>query len=332
MALRRDVAKRAGVSLPVVSRVLNNSGYVAEEKRVRVLQAVKDLQYKPNPVARSLKSNRTNQILFYIRDLSNSYFLDMYKGMMTVATDAGFNVIISGKLDFEQIANLMVDGVIFPFEDVATVKDLQRIRVPMVAAGYNLTDPHVETHVNVDLANAVVIALDHLTSLGHIHIGFVAWGLDRYELRLETFRKIRHELHDRASPVFGPPSLGNPELQPVDEVNSFEVGITAAKQFLSGDRKATAIVCFNDDTAVGFLSHVQGEGLSVPRDLSVIGIDNNFSSAYTSPPLTSVSINPVLHGRECALAVIDLIEGREARKSDQIPCELVIRKSTGRPV
>ena len=316
--------------MPVVSRVLNNSGYVAEEKRERVLQAVKDLHYKPNPVARSLKSNRTNQILFYIRDLSNNYYVDMYKGMMDAATEAGFNVIISGNLDIEQIANLMVDGVIFPYEDVATVKELQRIKVPMVAAGYNRANPHVETRINVDLAKAVAIALDHLNSLGHLHIGFADWELDRYDQRLETFRKIRQDLCHAVSPVFASTLMGNPLIQPHGEVNYFEAGIEAAKQYLKGERKVTGILCLNDDIAIGLMSHLQGAGLRIPDDLSVVGIDDHFSTAYTSPPLTTVSINPVLHGRECALAVIDLIEGREVRSLDQIPCELVIRKSTGR--
>jgi LacI family transcriptional regulator, repressor for deo operon, udp, cdd, tsx, nupC, and nupG len=328
MVLRSDVAKHACVSLAVVSRVLNKSGYVAQEKRDRVLRAVEELQYHPNPVARSLKSNRTNQILYYIIDLSNNYYMDMYKGMMEYATAAGYNVIISGNLDAEQITKLMVDGVVFPFEDAASVEDLRRIRVPMVAAAYNLYHINVDHSIKVDLAGAVRIALDHLKSLGHDSIGFAAMDISEFDLRLNTFRQEMAGTPDLDSLIFGPGFQDSQAMLRLRETNYFERGILAARQYLAGDRRASAILCFNDDTAMGLLSHLQSAGISIPGDLSVVGIDDHFSSAYTSPPLTTVAIHPVLHGRECVKALIDLIEGREPSALDRIPVDLVVRETT----
>jgi LacI family transcriptional regulator len=81
---------------------------------------------------------------------------------------------------------------------------------------------------------------------------------------------------------------------------------------------------------MGLLSHLQQAGLRIPEDLSVVGIDDHFASAYTSPPLTTVSIHPVLHGRECVKALIELINGKELSALRQIPVELVVRKTTAR--
>jgi DNA-binding LacI/PurR family transcriptional regulator len=330
MVLRTDVAKHAGVSFAVVSRVINDSGYVAQAKRDRVLKAIRELQYHPNPVARSLKSSRTNQILFYVRDLSNNYFMDLYKGMMEYATDAGFNVLISGNFEAGHIVKLMIDGVVFPFADPASLTDLKRIRVPMVAAGYNFEHIDVEHVVYVDLAEVVRIALGHLTSLGHERIAFASMYRDRKELRLDTYKAEMAGVSDLEALVLGPASQDPLGKEPPQEVNYFEGGILAARQYLAGDRKASAILCFNDATAMGLLSYLQQAGLRIPEDLSVVGIDDHFATAYTSPPLTTVSIHPVLHGRECVKALIELIKGKELSALKQIPVELVVRKTTAR--
>ena len=330
MVLRTDVARHAGVSLAVVSRVINNSGYVAQPKRDRVLQAIRELQYHPNPVARSLKSSRTNQILFFVRDLSNNYYMDMYKGMIEYATEAGFNVLISGNFEARHIGRLMIDGVVFPFADPASLTDLKRIRVPMVAAGYNLEHIDVEHVVYIDLAEVVRIALGHLKSLGHERIAFASMYRDRDELRLDTYKKEMAGATDLDALVLGPESPDPLDEQPPQEVNYFEGGILSARQYLAGDRKASAILCFNDATAMGLLSHLQQAGIRVPEDVSVVGVDDHFASAYTSPPLTTVSIHPVLHGRECVKALIELIEGKELSALGRIPVELVVRRTTAR--
>jgi len=334
MILRSDVAKKAEVSLAVVSRVLNNSGYVAQDKRERVLRAVEELEYKPNPVARSLKSNRTNQILCYIRDLSNSYYLDMYRGMMDYATKSGFNVIISGNLDASQIKRLMVDGVIFPFVSPSSRIFLNQIKVPMVAACYDKNSEPGDIHVDVDVGSAVRIAVSHLRELGHTEIAYAAMDREKHDLRLNAFCLEMSGKSDAESLIFGPtlefgPSVGFSYLvEPESEINYFEGGKFAARQYLEGDRKATAFLCFNDDTAIGLMSHLQSNGIRIPEDMSVIGIDDHFASAYTSPPLTTVTLEPVRHGRECAELMINVILGHSEKTKPEIPCRPIVREST----
>ena len=113
---RKDIAERAGVSVSVVSRALNNSGYVEAEKKKRILQIAEELGYSPNPVAMSLASRRTKQILFYCKDLKNAFNIETYEGMMEAAVKRNYMVMINGDIDFSQIKDLMVDGLIFPNE------------------------------------------------------------------------------------------------------------------------------------------------------------------------------------------------------------------------
>ena len=97
---RKDIAEKAGVSVSVVSRALNNSGYVEAEKKERILQIAQELGYAPNPVAMSLASRRTRQILFYCKDLKNAFNIEVYEGMMQAAKKRNYMVVFNGDTDF----------------------------------------------------------------------------------------------------------------------------------------------------------------------------------------------------------------------------------------
>jgi LacI family transcriptional regulator len=328
MVSRRDVAEQAGVSFAVVSRVLNNSGYVAHDKRERVLRVAKELNYNPHPVAVSLKNNKTRQILYYVMDLSNSYYMAMYQGMVAYADPHGYCFLLTGASDFRNVNSLMVDGMILPTEHYTTHEYLDQIRVPVVAASYsNHIAPGV-VHVDADVVGAVGVAVDHLRSLGHQKIGFLSMNL-RFpdEPRPKEFTRLTHGLWGRgvSAPHFGP-TLGD---GPQEHLNYCDLGMEAAEQFLASDRQATAFVSFNDDIAIGFVAAVQRHGVRVPQDVSVVGIDGHPAGQYTFPALTTVSIDPYHHGWECARLVIDLIEGREVSPVAPILGGLILRESTG---
>ncbi len=311
----------------MVSRVLNNSGYVAQEKRERVLQVVKELNYKPHPVAVSLKNAKTHQILYYVRDLSNIYYMEMYKGMVEYSSQRGYNFLISGHLDFQQINSLMVDGVLLPTESYTTQENLDQIRVPVLAAAYKSPVNPSVPHVDADVETAMTQAVAHLKALGHSRIAYLSmnrcWVNDP---RQKCFFRSTVDFWGpgELAPMFGPEY----EAEPDYDVNYYEVGILCARQFLESTCGATAVVCFNDDMAIGFMGHLQGLGVRIPADLSVIGIDGHFGGQYCFPPLTTVSIEPHRHGVECARGLIDLIEGRESQALGVVPCRLIVRQST----
>jgi DNA-binding LacI/PurR family transcriptional regulator len=311
MANRNQVAKLAGVSVAAVSRVLNNSGYVSQEKRERVMAAVRELEYHPNPIAKSLKRNRSHQLLFYIRDLSNNYYMEMYKGMLETANAEGYMVLISGGFDSAQIRSMMVDGVVLPTEEFTTPEFIGDLRIPMVAVTYSQKVHADIPNLDVDVRQAVRTAIEYLRSMGHERIGYVSSCKSndedpRQATYIEMLKPSMGE--DTYNAILG----GSVCTDVKYEIGYYEIGIAAGQDFLDMKPDITAIVCFNDASAIGFMSRIQSSGYRVPDDLSVVGIDGHFGGAYSSPPLTSVSISPGATGAECARILIDLVEGRRA--------------------
>lgn len=327
MANRNQVAKLAGVSVAAVSRVLNNSGYISQEKRERVERAVRELDYRPNPIARSLKSNSSHQLLFYIRDISNSYYIEMYTGMATYANAHGYMVVVSGGFDGERIKSLMIDGILLPSQEFATPEFLGGLGLPTVVATFGIpVDPSLVA-VDVNAALALRMAIAHLRAQGHERIGYLSANIaDDHDPRQAAYlSELGLTLGaDPRKAILGPSTYKGPQA----EVRYLENGYEAGLHYLKRRPDVTAFVCFNDDTAIGFISCIQEHGLSVPEDLSIVGIDGHWGGEYSSPPLTTVSISPREHGAECARLLIDLVEGRgEEAEPRPIEVRLIERGS-----
>lgn len=323
---RNDVARKAGVSVATVSRVFSGKDYVSNEKRKRVLKVAEEIGYKPNPVAISLKKNRTRQLMYYVRDLSNYYYIEMYKGMMDYAAQHGYRFIISGNLDYNQINSLMVDGLILSDSFFHSQELTDGLRIPVISASYRGIEDIDEKHVAVDTAYAMELAIDHLLDSGHRKIAFITLiKPNREESRKKAFLKLmRPYLGENCFDyIIGP----NDFKKTQEEINYMDIGQNCAESYINRKLDATAAVCFNDAIAIGFMGYIQEKGIKVPGDLSIVGIDGHQQGCYTFPKLTSVSIDPFHHGSECARTLIDIIENK---KTEPIPVEikLLIRKST----
>ncbi|MBN2655989.1 MAG: LacI family DNA-binding transcriptional regulator [Spirochaetales bacterium] len=326
---RKDVAEKAGVSGAVVSRVLNNSGYVAEEKRKRVLKVIKELGYNPNPVAVSLKKNRTRQILYYVRDLGNYYYMEMYRAMNQYAFSKNYIFILAGFIDGNKVSGLMVDGVLLPSEDMAVPEILESLRVPVALVGYERDTPADISRIDISVGETMTLALDYLRDLGHEKIAFACLSIeDKNEPRYKEYLKW---MSSRLGNEVDRYILGSPgEHDSMGNLNYFEIGKACARNFLERKLDATAVVCFNDDMAIGLMSFIQQEGVKIPDQLSVVGIDGHQGGAYSSPPLTTVSMEMEQHGRECARMIIDKIDGVETAEQVVIHPKLIIRNSVAR--
>ena len=139
MVTRKDIAERAQVSVSVVSRALNNSGYVNAKKREQILQIAEELGYHPNPVAMSLMTQRTKQILFYCKDMRNAFNIEVYRGMLAAAGQQDYMVVVNGTLDFRKVKGIMADGLILPNETIAGLyleATGKNYHLPVVAATY----------------------------------------------------------------------------------------------------------------------------------------------------------------------------------------------------
>ncbi|MDR0639188.1 MAG: LacI family transcriptional regulator [Spirochaetaceae bacterium] len=329
MANRKDVALKANVSITVVSRVMSNTGYVSKDKREAVLQAAEELKYRPSPVARSLQNGRTRQILFYRGNLSSAYYLELHRGMMDYAEKQGYLVCISGGLNIERIAELLIDGLILPTATYARPEYLRYLRkyhMPYVVIGYGEHIPKNVYSVTVDTGLAMRKLADYLRQKGHRHIAFV----NRVDTspagpRHDAFHSLMTKTyHDRIEDYI----LNIPV--PGDEAGSlacYLMGRMAAEQFAQRKLDATAVICFNDDVAIGFYRRIVTLGYRIPLDLSVAGFDGLALGEYLTPALTSMDLHPYEHGKKCAGVILDLLQEKRCAYKHNIDFSLVERES-----
>jgi len=343
MVTRKDIAEKAKVSVSVVSRALNNSGYVKEEKKQEIIRIAKELGYYTNPVALSLATKRTKQLLFFCKEIENAFSIMLYEGMLQAARKQGYTVVIQGDVDFENIKNLMVDGIIFPNEFTAEIylkSGGKNYYLPAVSATYGnpisfkKSIPIIES----DTRNAMEMALHYLMKRGHKKIALaMPYAFDSTENRIYAWKEfMSYEINDINSYYLGicKKELKNdsrvmdfPEERYIGDMSVlesfFEKGVLAAEIFKERKLDATAIVSFNDEMALGVCKGLKKAGYKVPDDVSVMGIDGIFSRKYSEVELTSVSLNPKKQGEKCVEVLLDILINKKAKYVTHIPHKII---------
>lgn len=289
MVTIKDVARDAGVSVTTVSHVVNQTRFVSDGARVRVLAAIEALRYVPSALARSLKNNRTHTVGTMIPNSSNPYFAEIIRGIEDTCFDAGFNVILCNSDDdphkqgqyIRVLAEKQVDGLIVLSSggDDELGEHLRRARMPLV-----LVDREVE-HLRADLVEVNHetggwLATRHLLELGHRRIGCITGPL-ALSSSIQRLAGWRRAMAEAGLPV--PPD----SLQTSDFTGAG--GHAAMQSLLAMQPRPTAVFACNDLMAFGAISAAASAGLRLPRDLSVVGFDDIALAAYCSPPLTTVA-------------------------------------------
>jgi DNA-binding LacI/PurR family transcriptional regulator len=289
---------------------MTNTGYVSKDKRAAVLKAAEELNYRPNSVARSLRRGRTRQILFYWGRLSNAYFLELHRGMMDYAENRDYLVCISGTSPMERLDDIMMDGLILPGEVYARpkyVQYLRKYRMPCVIIGYGDYIPRNIYSVTVDTECAMRNIIIYLRERGHSRIAFANGDDPRSNSpRITGFSDMMQDVYGGELEYYVLSSAGKPE---VIHNALCKYGVMAADMFTQRKLDATAVVCFNDDVALGFCHRITRLGYRIPGDLSIVSFDGLVTGEYTSPALTSMGLNPFEHGRKCAEMMINQING-----------------------
>ena len=310
------IARKAGVSISTVSRVMNGSKPVSPDLQKRVYDAVKQMNYKPNSIARSLILNKTNLIGVVVPDVSNSFHAQLLSGIEEYTAQANYGVIICNvyrNLKKQQkYFNLMierhVDGIILLHENtIEELTSFQKISpIPLILASVPLEVPNIP-FVGIDEVSAAYDAVSHLIAKGHRDIGLIygdctALGI----LRKEGYLKA---LKDNQIPV-------REELL-IQCPCSVEFGYHAMEQILQLKLHPTAVFCVSDDMAVGALDCTLDKGLSVPDDISFVGFDDIELSQVVRPKLTTIH-QPIKEiGRESARLLIDIIENKSKSAAKQ---------------
>ncbi|MEZ0068120.1 DNA-binding LacI/PurR family transcriptional regulator [Streptacidiphilus sp. MAP12-20] len=324
-----DVARLAGVSHQTVSRVLNDSPHVKEETRERVLQAIRELDYRPNSAARTLVTKRSQTLGVVSFDTTLYGPASMLYGIEQAARSAGYFVSIASvrTLDsrsvqeaVERLRGQAVEGVLVIAPQTSAVGALAQVssQVPVVAVG---TGPQTRVPaVAVDNEAGARAATRYLLDLGHRTVHHVAgpssW-LDA-QARVAGWRSTLAE-------------AGAPEPPVLAGDWSARSGYEAGLQ-LATDPEVTAVFCANDHMALGLLRALHEAGRDIPGDISVAGFDDIPEASYFTPPLTTVRQNFGELGRRGLELLVEQIEdGVRTRPRVLVAPELVLRRSTTAP-
>jgi DNA-binding LacI/PurR family transcriptional regulator len=332
-----DVAREAGVVAMTASRAINDSGYVSNEVRARVLKVASKLRYRPNILARQLKLRRLNTVGVVLPDVSNPFSTELLEGMKTVLEQKGYTAFVTttGRRVDQEVAGLRalvdhrVDGLLIATRGTrigdALVREVVRNGPPVVTIGRPIDGVALDC-ITADHWQGAFDAVSHLIELGHTRIGFIGISHhDRYTLR--RFQGYEAALEQNGIMAMARDVVG-PSIAPAFATQ--EDGYGGMVQLLRLKRPPTAVFARNDFAAIGALRAAHEAGLRVPDDIAIAGFDDIPLAAYTTPTLTTVRQPIAEQGQIAARMLLDRIEGRAGKKTvmHRIECQLVIREST----
>ena len=331
----KDIARRLNVSVSTVSYALNDGPReVSPETKARIIAAAQEMDYRPNGVAKSLVTRKSFTLAVVpterIPDLADMhYFHSCFNGIVNVAEKWQYDVLTVTRFGVDEAQALVnalsdgrVDGAIFlaPRHDCEIVRAVAKRGIPCFLLSAEPT-PGAATII-CDNEIGVRLAIRHLYDLGHRKIGHISGieELDDARLRLDAFRKAMAEFGLK----FNADWIRNGQFSP-------EGGMFAANQILSLNDRPTAILCANDDSALGALWVAREKGISVPTELSIVGFDDASFSRFTSPAITTVAQPLNTMGAAAVEQLLRLIDGLPADHQRFTP-ELIVRASTSSPL
>ncbi len=327
MATIKDVAKKAGVSVATVSRVLNTPDAVRERTREQVLSAIDELQYSPNFLGRNLRMMETKRILVVLNTISNQFFSRVVRGIEERAQEEKYAVMIcttrGNQESMESYVHMLqtraVDGMILTTHELRdeAIVTLSK-RFPVICACEPVQDPRL-TCVSIDDEKAGEDAVRFLLDRGKRRIALFGGGTYTYSSVLRE-RGYRKALQEAGMPV--------DETLIYSEGLTFKAGVRAASRLLREQPELPdAIFAFSDSTAIGAMKELNNHGVQVPRDISVIGFDNTAVSEMYIPSITTVAQPKYTMGFTAMDLLIQKINGTTDVSNQILSHEIIIRDS-----
>ena len=324
-----DVARRAKVSKSLVSMVTRGEDGVSAEKRDAILEAIEELNYRPNVMARSLVERRTRILGVMISNLRNPYFGGVVSGIQARAAELGYRVLFNTgdrerKLEeqaIESLLELSVDGLILASPRVSdeTIAVAGQT-VPVVVLNRNTVDASSDSVTNDNIAGAR-LAVEHCVSFGHQRIAFITGGdSSAAQTRREGYLRAMREF-DLAE-----------QIKTAEGAHTEEGGYEGAQELLKLNHLPTAIFASNDLCAIGAMDALEDAGLTIPDDVSLVGYDNNTLAALRHIELTSIDQPGADMGRSAVDRLSERIKGERSAPSHEVVApSLVVRSTTGPP-
>ncbi len=344
MVTIRDVAKESGFSSTTVSIVLNNAPlarYIPQKTKKKIERAAQKLGYRPNQFARSLRSKRSHTVGVMVFDMTDPYCTLVLRGIENTLYQASYLPILTdvhnerGRFEryLEMLLDRRIEGLIvlanWLFLDINLLGDLEKSSIPTAMIGCELKTDSISS-VIVDNEVGGYVALEHLLSLGHRKIALIR-GPKALTDSSPRWRGIRNCA--RTSGLELDPRLVMELPESRDPLSSFEAGQKLTEDLIKQKRPFTAVLAFDDMSALGTIRALNRAGVRVPEQCSVIGFDDVAPSALCTPSLTTVRQPMEAMGASAVGIVVDginaVLEKREISASHRkVAPELVVRDST----
>lgn len=325
----KDIAKIAQVSSTTVSHVINKTRFVSPETRDKVLKAMRELNYKPNLLARSLATGVTHTIGLVISDIKNPFYPEIVQGVEELTIQNDYNIFLcntdydvgKGLKSISALIRKKVDGIIIASSqaDKFLFDELIESTIPFVLVDWNESKINVDS-IYFDFKSGIKEAIEYLISLGHKNIYFISGPkyLKTANIRKDNFVNIIRDYEDEG--VF---------YKIIEGDHKLDGGIKAAKEIEKEKDMPTSIICSNDLTAIGVMKTLQNDGISVPDRVSIIGLDNIMLSEIVTPSLTTIALERYLIGKSAAELLLNRIKNKDMPKQTKyFDTKLIIREST----
>lgn len=319
----------AGVSVSTVTRALNG-GYVSDQVRARVMAVIDDLNYKPNALARALRTGRTHQIACICPAIDNPFFNEVIGGIEEVALESGFVLSIYSSRVIERRHEAFIlpgryDGLILlsPGElNGWLVTELKEAHIPFAMFwDWGAESPYASVEVN--LVSAVRDVISHLFAQGHQSVGYLGYlpvSDTDVNPRLLGFREAYAEVAREPLPA---------HIELCAGFGTMEEGYAGASRLVRRSPGMTALFASNDMLAFGAMKWLRENGYVIPRDMSVVGCDDIPFSAMSNPSLTTIQIPKREVGQQLMRLVLQMLEGDEQVSRVELRSRLIVRDSIG---
>lgn len=324
MASIREVAKIAGVSPATVSRVMNGTANVNEEKKARVLQAISETGFVPNEVARSLFRKSAKTIGLVLPNIDNPFFTQMASAIEKEADANGYRVLLYNthddfekeKMAFQMLTSMNADGIILTRSDKKLQPYVENSAIPVVITDTIFSGGKASAYVYCDFYQGGRMAAEHLIACGCRHMVCIK-GIQTITSAKARYEGYRDVCKERGIPV-----------RTVECDYSFNRGLEAAEEILRKYPDVDGIVASNDMVAISVYKVLRREKIAVPEQVQIIGFDDIYLSTLISPELTTI-IQPIKEIGTMAARLIIESGIQELKENTYVfPVSLVVRETT----
>lgn len=329
IATIKDVAKKLGISISTVSRALNNHPDIRAETKQEVLVAMKELNYTPNAVARSLINRKSFTIGLMLPDITDPFLSSMVQGIEEILTDSGYQLVYGNTSRIREkeenfllgAAQRKMDGLIITsdYMENEMIQLVRNLEIPVVFLRRRPPAELDMPFVDVDHYRGSCNAVEYLLSLNHRHIGFIGMPDFSYTGR-ERYRAFCDTMQEHCIPVV--------EEATIFGERSYQSGYESMRQLSASYPQMTAVFAANDILAIGALEWLSEQKISVPEQMSIVGFDNLEVSNLHWIKLTTVAQPRKEMGMKAAELLMTMVQEKDSKvASILMDTELIIRRT-----